>query len=39
MPGDFRDKVTDFANEPVVQCDIPASKNASLADDDNDDHK
>ena len=38
MPGAFWDKVIDFTNEPVVQCDVPAIKKTSL-DDDNVDNK
>ena len=29
------DKVIDFTDEPVVQCDVPAVRNISLGDDDN----
>ena len=32
-------KVTDIADEPVVQCDVPAAKNTSLDDGNNDDCK
>ena len=32
-------KVTDFNDEPVVQCDVPAEKNASLNGGNNDDLK
>ena len=39
MPGAFQDKVIDFIDEPVVQCDIQDVKNSSLDNDDNDDHK
>ena len=39
MPGAFQDKVIDFTDQPVVQCDVPAVKNTSLDDDDNDAHK
>ena len=39
MPGAFRDKVIDFTDEPVVQCDVQAVKNTSLDNDDNDDRK
>ena len=39
MPGEFRDKIIDFTGEPVVQRNIQAVKNASLDNDDNDDHK
>ena len=37
MPGGFWDKVTDFIDEPVVQCDTSAVKYTSLIDGDNDD--
>ena len=37
MPGALWDKVIDFTDEPVVQCDALAVKNASLDDDDDDD--
>ena len=37
MPGALWDKVTDFTDEPVIQCDVPAVKNNSLGDDDGDD--
>ena len=36
MPGALWDKVTDFTDESVVQCDVKAVKNTSLDDDDND---
>ena len=39
MSGGFWDKVTDFIDEPVVQCDVPAVKNTSLVDVDSDDCK
>ena len=39
MPGALWDKVTDFTDESVVQRDVPAVKNTSLNDDDNDDRK
>ena len=39
MPGAFRDKVNDFTDQPVVQCDVQAVKNSSLDNDDNDDRK
>ena len=39
MPETFWDKVTDFIDEPVVQCDVPAVKNTSLDDGNNDDCK
>ena len=32
-------KVTDFTDEPIVQCDVPAEKNASLNGGNNDDLK
>ena len=35
MPGAFRDKVIDFTDEPVAQCDVQAVINTSLDDDDN----
>ena len=38
MPGLFRDKVIDFTDEPVVQCDVQAVKNTSL-DNYNDDNR
>ena len=38
MPGALRDKIIDFTDEPVVQCDVPAAKN-TLLDNDNDDRK
>ena len=37
MSGAFWDKVIDFINEPVVQCDAPAVKNTLLDDDDDND--
>ena len=37
MSGAFWDKVIDFINEPVVQCDAPAVKNILLDDDDDND--
>ena len=37
MPGALWDKVIDFADEPVVQCDVSVVKNTSLDDDDDDD--
>ena len=39
MPVASGDKVIDFTDEPVVQCDVQAVKNASLDNDDNDDRK
>ena len=36
MSEAYWDKVTDFADEPVVQCDVPAVKNTSLDDGNND---
>ena len=39
MSGGFWDKVTDFIDEPVVQCDVPAVKNTSLVDVDSEDCK
>ena len=39
MQGAFWDKVLDFTDEPVVQCDVLAVKNTSLNNDDNDDCK
>ena len=39
MSGVFRDKVINFTDEPVVQCDVQAVKNTSLDNDDNDDRK
>ena len=39
MPGAFRDKVIDFTDKPVVQCDVEAVKNDSLDNADNDDCK
>ena len=39
VPGTLWDKVTDFAAEPVAQCDVPAVKNTSLNDSDNGDYK
>ena len=37
MPGALWDKVIDFADEPVAQCDVSVVKNTSLDDDDDDD--
>ena len=39
MPKTFWDKATDFTDEPVVQCDVPAVKNTSLDEGNNDDRK
>ena len=39
MPGAFWDKVIDFTDKPVVQCDVHAVKNTSSDNDDNDDKK
>ena len=39
MPGAFQDKVINFVDEPVVQCDVQVVKDASSDNDDNDDHK
>ena len=39
MPGALWDKVIDFTEESVVQCDVPAVNNTSLDDDNNDDRK
>ena len=39
MPGAFWDKVIDFTDKPVVQCDVQAVKNTSSNNDDNDDQK
>ena len=39
MPETFWNKITDFKEEPVVQCDVLAVKNTSLDDGNNDDHK
>ena len=33
IPGALWDKVIDFTDELVVQCDVPAVKNTSLYDD------
>ena len=30
MPEAFWDKVTNFKDEPVVECDVPAVKSSSL---------
>ena len=32
MPRAFSDKVTNFTDKPVVQCDVPGVKNTSLYD-------
>ena len=39
VPGALWDKVIDCTDESVVQCDVPAVKNTSWDDDDNDDWK
>ena len=39
MPGGFLDKVIDFTDKPVVQCDVQIIKNTSLDNDDNDNRK
>ena len=39
MPEAFWDKVTDFTDERIVQCDVPAVKSTSLDDGNNDDRK
>ena len=39
MPGAFWDKVIDFTDKPVVQCDVQAVKNTSSDNDGNDDQK
>ena len=39
MAGAFSDKVLDFTDEPIVQCDVQAVKNTSLDNDDNNNHK
>ena len=39
MPWALWDTVIDFTDESVVQCDVPAVKNTSLDDNDNDDRK
>ena len=39
MPEAFWDKVTDFIDEPVVQCDVPVVKTTSLDDGNNGDRK
>ena len=39
MLGAYWDKVIDFKDEPVVQCDIQVVKNTSLDNGDNDDCK
>ena len=36
IPGALWGKVIDLTDEPAVQCDVPAVKNTSLDDDDND---
>ena len=37
MSGEFWDKITNSIDEPAVQCDVPAVKNFSLVDGDDDD--
>ena len=39
MSGELWDNITDFKSYSVVQCEVPAAKNTSLVDDDNDDSK
>ena len=39
IPLALWDKVIDLTVEPVVQCNVPAVKNISLDDDDNNDCK
>ena len=39
MQGAFQDKVIDFADEPIIQCDVQVVKNTSVDNDDNDDCK
>ena len=39
MSGELWDNITDFKPYSVVQCEVPAAKNTSLVDDDNDDSK
>ena len=36
VPGKFWDKVIDFTDEPVVQCDVPPIGNTVLDNDHND---
>ena len=36
MPGKFWDKVIDFTDKPVVQCDVPPIGNTVLDNDHND---
>ena len=37
MPETCWDKIIDFTDEPVVQCNYPTVKDTSLDDDDDDD--
>ena len=30
IPGALRDKVIDFTDDPVIQCDVPAVKKYSI---------
>ena len=39
MPGTFRDKVINFTDKSIFQCDVQAVKCTSLDNDDNDDRK
>ena len=39
IPATLWDKITDFTDEPLIQCNLPAIKNTSLDDGDNGDHK
>ena len=39
MQGAFQDKVIDFTDEPIIQCDVQAVKITSVDNDDNDDCK
>ena len=39
IPETFWDKVPDFTDDPVLQCDVPTVKNTILDDGNNDDHK
>ena len=39
MPGALWDTVINFTDKSVVQCDVPAVKNTSLDEDNNDDCK
>ena len=36
MSGELWDKINDHTDEPVVQCNVPAVKNTSLDDGNND---